>query len=65
MDRPYKDTGQDPGELPPSAVTDKLIHALEAKRPRPRYYVTRPTYFAGLMRRVLPTRMLDWVALKM
>lgn len=48
-------------ELPPSAVTAKLIHALESKRPRARYYVTVPTYIAGFARRILPTRMLDWV----
>jgi hypothetical protein len=36
-----------------------VIHALEARRAKPRYYVTVPTYlFAGL-RRVLPTAALD------
>lgn len=48
-------------ELGPEAVVEKLIHACEAPRPRPRYYVTVPTYFAGLMRRILPTRALDWL----
>ncbi|UWR15923.1 SDR family oxidoreductase [Sulfitobacter sp. M368] len=48
-------------ELGPEAVVDKLIHALEAPRPRPRYYVTVPTYFSGFMRRLLPTRLLDKV----
>jgi NAD(P)-dependent dehydrogenase (short-subunit alcohol dehydrogenase family) len=48
-------------ELPASAVTKKLIHALEARRPRARYYVTVPTYIAGILRRLLPTRALDWV----
>lgn len=46
-------------ELPPSAVTKKLVHALEARRPRPRYYVTTPTYFIGFANRVLSTRGLD------
>lgn len=46
-------------ELPASAVTKKLIHALESPRPRARYYVTLPTYIAGLGRRLLPTRWLD------
>lgn len=54
-------TQRDPFELPPSAVTRKLIHALESRRPRPRYYVTTPTYIAAAMRRLLPTRALDWV----
>ena len=48
-----------PFTLPPEAVVRRLIHALEARRARARYYVTLPTYlFAGL-RRVLPTPMLD------
>ena len=46
-------------ELPPSAVTAKLAHALEARRPRPRYYVTTPTYAAGLGKRLLSTRLAD------
>ena len=51
--------GPDKFELPPKAVVKKLIHALESSRPRARYYVTTPTYLAGLMRRILPTRLLD------
>ena len=58
-ERLYTDSGPDPFELPASAVTKKLIHAATAKRPKPRYYVTKPTYFMGLMRRILPTRGLD------
>ena len=49
------DTKKDPFELPPSAVTRKLIHALEARRPRHRYFVTVPTYLASMIRRLLPT----------
>lgn len=49
-------------ELPPRAVSEKLAHALEHPRPRPRYYVTRPTWFAGVGRRILSTRALDWFA---
>ncbi|NBZ89317.1 SDR family NAD(P)-dependent oxidoreductase [Stagnihabitans tardus] len=52
-------TGPDRFELPPSAVTKALIHAVEAKRPKARYYVTIPTHIAGLARRLLPTRLLD------
>lgn len=51
-------------ELPASAVTKKLIHALESPRPRPRYYVTTPTYLMGAARRILPTRALDWLIAK-
>lgn len=51
-------------ELPCSAVTAKLIHALESPRPRPRYYVTQATQLMGLARRILPVRVLDWVIAK-
>lgn len=54
-------TGPDRFELPASAVTQKLIHALESARPRARYYVTVPTYIMGIARRVLPVWALDWV----
>jgi NAD(P)-dependent dehydrogenase (short-subunit alcohol dehydrogenase family) len=57
-------TKKDAFELEPSAVTAKLVHALEAKRPRARYYVTTPTYLMGFLRRVLPTRALDWLIAK-
>lgn len=60
--RLYDTSGKkDFSELPVSAVTNKLIHALESKRPKPRYYVTASTYIADILRRFLPTRMLDWV----
>lgn len=51
----------DPFELPPSAVTAKLVHALESRRPRPRYHVTTATHLMGAARRILPTRALDWL----
>lgn len=63
-DRLYKDSGPDKFELPASATTKKLIHALESNRPKPRYYVTFPTYLMGTMRRILPTRALDWLIQK-
>jgi NAD(P)-dependent dehydrogenase (short-subunit alcohol dehydrogenase family) len=62
--RLYESRGPDRFELPASAVTAKLIRALEDRRPKPRYYVTTPTYIAGFARRVLPTRWLDWVISK-
>lgn len=63
MDRLYQDNTAK-FELPASAVTDKLIHAIEAPRPRARYYVTVPTHIAGGMKRVLPTRLLDKILSK-
>ena len=48
-----------PFTLPPEAVLKKVIHALESRRPRARYYVTFPTYLFGFLKRVLSTRLLD------
>jgi NAD(P)-dependent dehydrogenase (short-subunit alcohol dehydrogenase family) len=50
-----------PFTLPPEAVLRKLVHALESRRPRARYYVTFPTHLFGVLRRVLPDRALDAV----
>ena len=57
--RLYEGGETDRFELPPSAVTAKLIRALESARPRARYYVTTPTYVAGYGRRLLPARAID------
>ncbi|MFN2309810.1 MAG: SDR family oxidoreductase [Gammaproteobacteria bacterium] len=50
-----------PFTLGPEAVLVKLLHALESPRARPRYYVTVPTWLFGTLKRLLPTRGLDWV----
>lgn len=60
LSRLYESRGPDRFQLPPAAVTAKLVHALESPRPRARYYVTTPTYLAGWLRRLMPTRALDW-----
>ncbi|MGH6748118.1 MAG: SDR family oxidoreductase [Methyloceanibacter sp.] len=49
-------------KLGPEAVAAKLVQALTSRRPKSRYYVTVPTYAAVLMRRFLPTRVLDAIA---
>ncbi len=62
LDRLYKPADKpDRFELPCSAVTAKLVRALEDPRPAPRYYVTTPTHAMNLARRLLPTRWLDGV----
>lgn len=61
LSRLYDQRAPDFFELPPAAVTRRLIHALEARSPKPRYYVTTPTHLLGNIRRILPTRALDWV----
>lgn len=53
-----------PFTLPAEAVLKKVIHALESTRPKPRYYVTFPTYLFGTLRRIFSTRLLDKVLLK-
>ncbi len=63
-ERLYTDSGPDTFELPASAVTKKLLHAVTSKRPKPRYYVTFPTYLMGFARRILPTRLLDALILR-
>ncbi|MBO9475752.1 SDR family NAD(P)-dependent oxidoreductase [Shimia sp. R10_1] len=59
-----KEQSLDRFELPASAVCDKLIHALEAPRPKARYRVTKPAHFMYALRRLLPTKALDWVIAK-
>lgn len=49
-----------PFTLPASAVAEKVIHAVEAKKPRIRYYVTFPTYLFAVLKRLLPTAWLDY-----
>lgn len=50
--------------LPPAAVLNKVIHAIEHQNPRARYYVTFPTYLFGALRRLLPTKWLDKLLIK-
>lgn len=48
-----------PFKLPPEAVVKRLIHALEARKPKARYPVTIPTRVMAVAKRVLPDRLLD------
>lgn len=48
-----------PFTVPPEAVVKRIEHALESRRPKPRYYVTAPAYVLALLRNVLPVRWLD------
>lgn len=51
--------GSDRFELPPRAVAEKLLRALEHPRPRARYMVTVPTHLAAAVKRLLPTGLSD------
>ncbi len=53
-----------PFTLPPEAVLQKVVYALERPRPKIRYYVTVPTYLFAFFKRVLPFRILDWIQRK-
>jgi len=53
-----------PFTLPPEAVLEKVIHALEARQPKLRYPVTFPSHLFTWLRRVLPGRTLDWIMAK-
>ena len=53
-----------PFTLPPEAVVDKLLKAMNSSRPKPRYYVTFPTYLFATLRRILPFRLLDKILAK-
>lgn len=59
-----RSTKPDRFELPPSAVTAKLIHALESPRPKARYFVTTPTWAMAILGRILPLRVFDWLVAK-
>lgn len=53
--------GNDPFTLGPEAVVKRVVHALESKRPKERYYVTVPTYLFAYLRRILSARWLDYI----
>ncbi len=64
LERLHKEGPAAPFTLGPEAVYEKVLHALEAGRPKERYYVTKPTYIMGYLKRVLSTRTMDWVLMK-
>lgn len=45
--------------LPADACVGPLIHALEANKPKIRYRITTPTKVFAVLKRILPTRLLD------
>lgn len=57
--------GTDRYKLEPEAVATRLVHAVEARQPKVRYYVTTPTYLAAALRRVAPRSVTDWFVRKM
>ena len=43
------------------SVTKRIIKALEAKKPKLRYYVTAPTFFSAAMKRLLSDKTQDLI----
>lgn len=58
-ERLYQEYSKDTFELPASAVTRKVIRALNSSTPKARYRITTPTYLMEGFRRILPTRWVD------
>ncbi|MBN2684495.1 MAG: SDR family NAD(P)-dependent oxidoreductase [Pontiellaceae bacterium] len=50
---------EDRFRLPPEAVAQKILHALESPRPKVRYCVTLPSYFGSWAARFVPTSLID------
>jgi short-subunit dehydrogenase len=59
LTRLQKEGAAAPFTLPPEAVVDKLIHALDSPRPKLRYPVTLPTVAFAWLKRILPQRWMD------
>ena len=59
LERLTKEGPAVPFTLPPEAVLEKVIRALEVRTPKARYYVTFPTGLFAWLKRLLPTRILD------
>lgn len=56
-----KDGPSVPFTLTADAVTNKVIKILRANKPEARYCVTVPTYAFAFLKRLLPTKTLDWL----
>ena len=48
-------------KLEPDAVMPPLLHALESPSPKARYRVTTPAKIGAILKRLLPTRLMDRV----
>lgn len=60
-----EDGPKDRFELPASAVTQAVLHACHAPRPKIRYRITTATKLAALFKWALPARLWDRVALRL
>ncbi len=53
-----------PFTLSEDAVYKVLVKSINATNPKPRYYVTKPTYLFGFLKRILSSKLLDKILLK-
>jgi len=53
-----------PFNLPPIEVAFVVERIIEAKKVKPRYYITKATYILGFAKRVLSTKLLDKILIK-
>ncbi len=53
-----------PFNLPPEAVASTLHHIILSPNPAPRYYITKATWLLGIAKRILSTRCLDKLLLR-
>lgn len=60
----FNSNEKQPFTLSEDAVYQKIRHVITTKRPKARYYVTRPTYLFSFLRRVLPSKVLDFILLQ-
>lgn len=59
LKRLAKEGNADSFTLPGEAVMEKVILCFEKSNPKPHYYVTKPTYIMGYLKRILSTRLMD------
>ena len=64
LERKEVKSESDPFTKEPIEVIEKVILALEKKRPKPRYYITTATHLLGNLKRILPTAWLDKILIK-
>ncbi len=57
----FESTTNDPFTLGSDAVYKVLLKIINSKSPKPRYRITFPTTLFWFLKRVLSTKMLDWV----
>ena len=59
-----KKVKKDKFELTPYAVSRCVVHACESKRPRIRYRITTATKLMYLLKRLLPSRIMDMISIR-